>query len=172
MKVSADPPSMTSNRAAAKQMNATGLSREAPKTVAAISLTLPDVTLSTSVSISSTTRKIPPIAGTARSSSSMPSAMNCTATSGQLAAVTMAPRFKAAFNGKGCCMWARLQPVYSLRYSRDRVLPRVRHVSWRRLLFGGVTAALLALALGFAWEWRRFGRDAEGAVARADADVR
>ena len=45
-------------------------------------------------------------------------------------------------------------------------------MSWRRLLLGGVIAAVLVVALGFAWEWQRFGGDAPGAVGRAEVQVR
>ncbi len=44
-------------------------------------------------------------------------------------------------------------------------------MSWRRLAGGGLAAAVVVAATGFALEWRRFGRDAEGAVAAADAEI-
>ncbi|MDQ3487147.1 MAG: HAMP domain-containing histidine kinase [Acidobacteriota bacterium] len=54
----------------------------------------------------------------------------------------------------------------------DTPLVRDRYVSWRRLLAGGITLALLAGLIGAVLEWRRFGRDASEAVARVDQDVR
>ena len=54
----------------------------------------------------------------------------------------------------------------------DTSLLRDRHVSWRRLLAGGVLLALVAGLIGAAIEWRRFGRSAAEAVRRVDADVR
>ncbi len=44
-------------------------------------------------------------------------------------------------------------------------------MSWRRLLVGGLAAAAIAAAVGFALEVRRFGTSTEGAVARTAAEV-
>ena len=48
---------------------------------------------------------------------------------------------------------------------------RPRRVSWRRLLAGGLAAATLVAAVGFLLEWRRFGADTAGAIARAATGV-
>ena len=45
-------------------------------------------------------------------------------------------------------------------------------MSWRRLLLGGVAVALMTAVVGFVLEWQRFGATTEGAIARAEADVR
>ena len=52
------------------------------------------------------------------------------------------------------------------------MLPSSRHVSWRRLLAGGVLVALMAGVCGVAIEWWRFGRDTDGALHRADTELR
>jgi signal transduction histidine kinase len=52
------------------------------------------------------------------------------------------------------------------------MLPTERHVSWRRLLAGGLLAALVAAVAGIAIEWWRFGMDTDGALHRADTELR
>nr|MBA3296708.1 HAMP domain-containing histidine kinase [Acidobacteriota bacterium] len=43
---------------------------------------------------------------------------------------------------------------------------------WRRLLAVGLTLATLTAIVGFAAEWRRFGAEPDGALTRADAELR
>ena len=52
------------------------------------------------------------------------------------------------------------------------MLPPHRHVSWRRLLAGGLLLALVCGAVGFAIEWSRYGLSTRGALNRADAEIR
>ncbi len=99
--VSSDPPSMTRPNEAPNAINAAGLARSAPNTDATIWRVSPAMISSTSAPSSSTTRTMPPTTGTASSSFSVPSAMNCTATRGQFAAATNAPRFREAFRSGG-----------------------------------------------------------------------
>ena len=81
--------------------SATGCPASAPNTSATICRGSPDRTSSTLAPSSSTTRNTLPTMGTASSSFRVPSAMNCTITSGQLAAATSAPRLSAVFKEGG-----------------------------------------------------------------------
>ena len=45
-------------------------------------------------------------------------------------------------------------------------------MNWRRLLSAGLLAAVAVAGIGFFLEWRRFGSDERGAVARAEREVR
>ena len=49
---------------------------------------------------------------------------------------------------------------------------RERHVDWRRLLVAGLVLSLLAATAGLIVEWRRFGLGPEGALERADHEIR
>ena len=112
--VSPYPPTSTSRNASTKAASATGLAASAPNTAPTICCTLPASTSSTSAPSRSTTRNTPPTTGTASSSFSVPSATNCTTTSGQFAAATSAPRLSAAFSEGG---WDIGQALLSLPFA-------------------------------------------------------
>lgn len=44
-------------------------------------------------------------------------------------------------------------------------------MSWRRLLGTGVLIAVIAAAVGFALEWRRFGSPGPEAIVRVDREI-
>ena len=97
--------------AAPNAASATGLAPSAADTAPMISRTSPAITSSTSAPSRSTTRKMPPTTGTASSSFSVPSAMNCTAMSGQFAAAINAPRLSEAFSAGGCGIDRAIVPL-------------------------------------------------------------
>ena len=172
--VSAEPPARTTPNAMENAMSAARLCRIALKTSCTMSRRSPTSSSSASAPRRRTTRKIPPTTGTARSTFSVDSATNWTATSGQFAAATSAPRLSVAFRpgaGEECIANNSLPLQYSaLRVPSIQI--RERRVSWRRLLAGGIIVTALSGIAGGVLELWRFGRNEEAAAQRVNAHVR